>query len=124
MRKHLSVFPVVLACAALGATVAAGAPPPGATAQCQDGTYSFSQHRSGTCSYHGGVAVWLAGGSTSTGSSSSGSSKSASAACGVERWTVKTLQDRPALLPAQMTTIRNLVTRPSTVVPPNNSAPV
>jgi hypothetical protein len=34
-------------------------PPAGATARCRDGTYSFSQHRSGTCSYHGGVAEWL-----------------------------------------------------------------
>jgi Protein of unknown function (DUF3761) len=34
-------------------------PPPGATARCNDGTYSFSEHRSGTCSYHGGVAEWL-----------------------------------------------------------------
>jgi hypothetical protein len=33
--------------------------PAGATAQCADGTYSFSQHRSGTCSHHGGVATWL-----------------------------------------------------------------
>jgi hypothetical protein len=33
--------------------------PPGATALCRDGTYSFSQHRSGTCSHHGGVAKWL-----------------------------------------------------------------
>ena len=33
--------------------------PVGATAQCVDGTYSFSQHRSGTCSHHGGVAKWL-----------------------------------------------------------------
>lgn len=33
--------------------------PVGATAQCRDGTYSFSQHRSGTCSHHGGVAKWL-----------------------------------------------------------------
>jgi hypothetical protein len=33
--------------------------PPGATAQCNDGTYSFSQHRQGTCSHHGGVARWL-----------------------------------------------------------------
>jgi hypothetical protein len=33
--------------------------PAGATAKCQDGTYSFSQHRSGTCSHHGGVAEWL-----------------------------------------------------------------
>ncbi|MCU1398854.1 MAG: hypothetical protein JWN62_1963 [Acidimicrobiales bacterium] len=33
--------------------------PDGATAQCNDGTYSFSQHHQGTCSHHGGVAVWL-----------------------------------------------------------------
>src|ERR1700730_14859288 len=33
--------------------------PQGATAQCRDGTYSFSRHRSGTCSHHGGVAKWL-----------------------------------------------------------------
>lgn len=33
--------------------------PAGATAVCEDGTYSFSQHRSGTCSHHGGVARWL-----------------------------------------------------------------
>jgi hypothetical protein len=33
--------------------------PPGATAHCQDGTYSFSQSRRGTCSHHGGVAEWL-----------------------------------------------------------------
>ncbi|MBY8861504.1 DUF3761 domain-containing protein [Nocardia sp. CA2R105] len=33
--------------------------PDGATAQCRDGEYSFSQHRRGTCSGHGGVARWL-----------------------------------------------------------------
>jgi hypothetical protein len=33
--------------------------PSGATAKCRDGTYSFSQHRQGTCSHHGGVAKWL-----------------------------------------------------------------
>ncbi len=33
--------------------------PTGASARCRDGTYSFSQHRSGTCSHHGGVAQWL-----------------------------------------------------------------
>jgi|SRR5579859_4505282 len=33
--------------------------PAGATAQCRDGSYSFSQHRRGTCSHHGGVAKWL-----------------------------------------------------------------
>ncbi len=34
-------------------------PPAGATAQCGDGTFSFSQSRRGTCSHHGGVAKWL-----------------------------------------------------------------
>jgi hypothetical protein len=33
--------------------------PQGATAQCRDGTYSFSRSRRGTCSRHGGVAKWL-----------------------------------------------------------------
>jgi hypothetical protein len=40
-------------------TPAEDSPPPGATAQCNDGTYSYSQHRSGTCSHHGGVKRWL-----------------------------------------------------------------
>ena len=35
------------------------AAPKGATAQCRDGNYSFSQSRRGTCSHHGGVAKWL-----------------------------------------------------------------
>ncbi|WP_347813179.1 DUF3761 domain-containing protein [Curtobacterium flaccumfaciens] len=38
---------------------AAESAPSGATAKCGDGTYSFSQSRSGTCSRHGGVAAWL-----------------------------------------------------------------
>jgi hypothetical protein len=29
------------------------------TAVCRDGTYSYSQSRSGTCSSHGGVSSWL-----------------------------------------------------------------
>jgi len=33
--------------------------PEGATAKCRDKTYSFSQHRRGTCSRHGGVMAWL-----------------------------------------------------------------
>jgi hypothetical protein len=33
--------------------------PGGPTAICADGTYSYSQSRSGTCSYHGGVSSWL-----------------------------------------------------------------
>jgi hypothetical protein len=41
-------------------TAAAGnTDPTGATAKCKDGTYSKSQHHSGTCSSHGGVADWL-----------------------------------------------------------------
>ncbi|MFL6726012.1 MAG: DUF3761 domain-containing protein [Sphingomicrobium sp.] len=39
--------------------VAAATAPASASAQCNDGTYSFSEHRSGTCSHHGGVAEWL-----------------------------------------------------------------
>lgn len=38
------------------ATNSAG--PNGATAQCKDGTYSHSAHRSGTCAGHKGVATW------------------------------------------------------------------
>jgi len=59
----------ILAAAILGVLASAassGTPPPGATARCRDGTYSYSQHRSGTCSHHGGVAEWL----TSSGSGS------------------------------------------------------
>src|SRR5438045_16268 len=33
-------------------------------------------------------------------------------ACGVDRWNVKTLQDRPHLLANRLTTIKYLVTRP------------
>lgn len=32
--------------------------PNGATAKCRDNSLSFSAHRSGTCSRHGGVAQW------------------------------------------------------------------
>jgi 5-methylcytosine-specific restriction endonuclease McrA len=52
---------LLIAFLALAVPAATAAPPPGATALCQDGTYSFSQHRSGTCSHHGGVARWLVG---------------------------------------------------------------
>jgi hypothetical protein len=33
--------------------------PAGARAQCQDGSFSFSRNRRGTCSHHGGVSQWL-----------------------------------------------------------------
>jgi len=31
----------------------------GATARCRDGSWSYSQHRNGTCSQQGGVREWL-----------------------------------------------------------------
>jgi len=69
---------VVLTIGLCVASVASGSrldAPPGATALCNDGTYSFSQTRSGTCSHHGGVAQWLTGsGSTSSGASGGSSS--------------------------------------------------
>jgi len=47
--------------------------PPGATARCRDGSYSYSLHHLGTCSYHGGVAAWLDGSATGpTGSAGAG----------------------------------------------------
>lgn len=45
--------------APLGLIATPPAAPVGATAMCRDGSYSFSQHRSGTCSRHGGVSTWL-----------------------------------------------------------------
>jgi hypothetical protein len=36
-----------------------GEQPAGASAQCRDGSYSFSKHHQGTCSHHGGVSRWL-----------------------------------------------------------------
>ena len=71
IRRKILVSLFCVACAAAVAAAATASPPPGATARCRDGTYSFSQHHSGTCSHHGGVAVWLdtgsAGGSTTRG---------------------------------------------------------
>ncbi len=37
---------------------AADTKPPGATARCRNGEYSFSQNRRGTCSGNGGVEEW------------------------------------------------------------------
>jgi hypothetical protein len=39
--------------------VQANPAPLGATARCRDRSWSFSAHRRGTCSHHGGVATWL-----------------------------------------------------------------
>jgi hypothetical protein len=43
--------------------------------------------------------------------------------CGFERWTVKTLQDRPRLLPVEQTTVRFLVTRPAPATLPTTRLP-
>jgi len=76
--------------------------PAGATARCRDGTYSFSRHRSGTCSHHGGVATWLTSDSARAAQPESGDTISQAqtslgptcgGTCGVERWAVKTLSD-------------------------------
>jgi hypothetical protein len=76
------------------------AAPAGATARCRDGTYSFSQHRSGTCSHHGGVATWLDSARMpppATGDALSpapgGEARICGSHCGTERWDVKTLSD-------------------------------
>jgi hypothetical protein len=65
--RLLLLVAVVLA---VGVSGAAAAAPPGATALCRDGTYSYSKHRSGTCSHHGGVARWLNGNGSRGGSGS------------------------------------------------------
>jgi hypothetical protein len=41
------------------ASAHATAPAGAVTAKCKDGTVSHSQHRSGTCANHGGVASWM-----------------------------------------------------------------
>jgi hypothetical protein len=50
------------------------------------------------------LTVWMGTATHSSGATSRG-------ACGVERWTVKTLQDRPLLLRNRLTTVKYLVTR-------------
>lgn len=52
-----------------------------------------------------------------------GTFAAASGLCGVERWAVKTLQDRPRLLPAASTTIHFLVSRPAPPTLPVNRLP-
>src|SRR4051812_4545584 len=61
MRRtaRLAILFVLVALALAAGSGARGNTPPGATARCNDGTYSFSQTRSGTCSHHSGVAQWL-----------------------------------------------------------------
>ena len=71
VRRCYAMIAVSLAFGITVAISSASSAPPGATARCNDGTYSYSQHRQGTCSHHGGVAAWLSGSSTTTTKSSS-----------------------------------------------------
>ena len=68
MRRAGAMFLAMatLGCSAGTASSAPSNAPAGATALCRDGSYSYSQHHSGTCSYHGGVAQWLVGTSPSS----------------------------------------------------------
>jgi len=61
--------------AAIFVGVAVAAAPVGATARCRDGSYSFSQQHSGSCSHHSGVATWLDGSSPSAPSGSTSGSR-------------------------------------------------
>src|SRR5438309_7393513 len=102
--RRLALSFALAVVAALRASPAQGQEPPaapsGATARCRDGTYSFSKHRSGTCSHHGGVATWLDSVRTRPPTASDmpgrvpgGDSPTCGGPCGVERWAVKTLSD-------------------------------
>ena len=62
------------------------------------------------------VSVWAA-------LAAPGSRATSAYACGVERWTVKTLQDRPHLLPNRLTTVKYLVTRPAPSYLPSTRLP-
>jgi hypothetical protein len=71
----------------------------------------------------GALSMAAAAGRTSA-QSPSGSTRSwRAAACGVERWTVKTLQDRPRLIPVRYTTIAFLVSRPAPTTLPDTRLP-
>jgi len=67
VRLAPAVLFVAVGVALVPVTASGGSAPPGATARCRDGTYSFSQHHSGTCSHHGGVAAWLDGAASPAG---------------------------------------------------------
>jgi hypothetical protein len=67
--------------------------PAGATARCRDGTYSWSEHRSGTCAHHGGVAAWVTPTVPTTLAQSNGALRCGRVCVGLVRWAVKTLSD-------------------------------
>src|SRR6266571_1714323 len=110
--------------------------PTGATARCRDGTYSFSKHNRGTCSHHGGVAMWLGAAtappptaSYTFGQAPRRESPTCGSHCGTERWAVKTLSDpdRERVRPRPVdTSIEQLValTRPVVLSPMARADPV
>src|SRR5262245_12722070 len=61
MTKPLVAGCMLVAFALVPTVAGADSPPPGATARCRDGSYSFLQHHQGTCLHHRGAAVWLDG---------------------------------------------------------------
>jgi hypothetical protein len=81
MRSVALLAVMVVASVGMGTSFAAS-PPSGATAVCRDGTYSFSQHHSGTCSHHGGVSKWLDGSGSRPFCSTANSGPGVSAALG------------------------------------------
>lgn len=117
--------------------------PAGATARCRDGTYSFSQHRRGTCSHHRGVAEWLTPraapqqpptGAVLQALDTLGVMPPRGPAvcgghCGTERWAVKTLSDQDRglvqLRPVH-TTIKSLVSlrRPASLPATHRERPL
>lgn len=69
----------------------------------------------------GGRTYWCDGsGQAASGSSSAATSGSA---CGLWRWMVKTLQDRPTLLPVQKVTVGYLTSRPAPPSLPSTRLP-
>jgi hypothetical protein len=71
------------------------------------------------------AAVAVAATLASSGARATGLARStrSGGACGVERWTVKTLQDRPRLLRNKLTTVKYLVTRPAPAHLPDTRLP-
>ena len=63
--------------------------------------------------YEGLVYLCHAAGSSGGGVSAGFGGGSSGGACGRERWTVKTLQDRPTLLPVRAVTVAYLLSRPA-----------
>jgi hypothetical protein len=60
VKRSLVLLLLAAAIVGLGTSATAmSSSPPGATARCNDGTYSYAVHHQGACSHHGGVAAWL-----------------------------------------------------------------